>query len=114
MTEKILEKKSQADFNERVLQIVMQIPFGKVTTYGHIASALGSRKSSRMVGYALNSVKDRINIPCHRVINRNGELSGKLHFATPTLMRELLEAEGVEFNGESVNLPNYLWIPTTE
>jgi methylated-DNA-protein-cysteine methyltransferase-like protein len=114
MKDEILAKKTQFDFDERVFQIVMQIPFGKVTTYGHIASALGSRRSSRMVGYALNSVKDRITIPCHRVINRNGELSGKLHFATPTLMRELLEAEGVEFVDEVVNLSKHLWIPQVE
>ena len=114
MKDNILPKKSRNDFDERVFQIVMQIPFGNVTTYGHIASALGSRKSSRMVGFALNTVKDRINIPCHRVINRNGELSGKLHFATPTLMRELLEAEGIEFNGDAVDLNKFLWIPPNE
>ncbi|MBS1537488.1 MAG: MGMT family protein [Bacteroidetes bacterium] len=114
MKDEILHKKSRKDFDERVYQIVMQIPYGKVTTYGHIASSLGSRKSSRMVGYALNYVKDRITIPCHRVINRNGELSGKLHFATPTLMRELLEAEGIEFNGDTVNLMKHLWIPPIE
>ncbi|MBI3258412.1 MAG: MGMT family protein [Ignavibacteriae bacterium] len=113
MKDEILLKKSNDDFSDRVLQIVMQIPFGKVTTYGHIAYALGSKKSSRMVGYALNSVHNRDEIPCHRVINRNGELSGKLHFATPTLMRELLEGEGVEFIGEMVNLSKHLWIPET-
>ncbi len=103
--------KKQRDFDERVLEIVQQIPFGRVTTYGHIAAALGARRSSRMVGYALNNVKDRNHIPCHRVINRNGELTGKLHFATPTLMRELLEAEDIEFIGDAVNLARYLWIP---
>lgn len=114
MNDNITAKKTIEDFDERVYQIVMQIPFGRVTTYGHIAAALGARRSSRMVGYALNSVKDRVVIPCHRVINRNGELSGKLHFATPTLMRELLEAEGIEFIDEAVNLSKHLWIPEIE
>lgn len=99
------------DFHERVYELVCQIPFGKVTTYGHIAQALGLKSSARMVGYALNAVTDRVQIPCHRVINRNGELSGKMHFETPTLMRELLEGEGVEFNGDAVNMEKHLWIP---
>jgi len=113
MTRKIIEstRKEHRDFDSRVLEIVQQIPFGRVTTYGHIAAALGARHSSRMVGYALNNVKNRDFIPCHRVINRNGELTGKLHFATPTLMRELLEAEDVEFIGDAVNLEKHLWVP---
>ncbi|MBK9246583.1 MAG: MGMT family protein [Ignavibacteria bacterium] len=104
-------QKKHRDFDERVIDLVSQIPYGRVTTYGHIAAALGARKSSRMVGYALNNVKNRDYIPCHRVINRNGELSGKLHFATPTLMREMLEAENIEFTGDAVNLAKHLWIP---
>lgn len=99
------------DFDVRVYEIVMQIPFGKVTTYGHIAAALGARSSSRMVGYALNAVKNRHEIPCHRVVNRNGELTGKMHFPTPTMMRELLDTEQVEFIGEAVNMQKHLWIP---
>ncbi len=105
---------SQDDFFRRVYEIVRQIPFGKVTTYGHIAAALGAKSSARLVGYALNGVGhyDRANdIPCHRVINRLGELSGKMHFETPTLMRELLEAEGVEFDGDAVRLEKHLWKP---
>lgn len=102
-----------ADFFLRVHELVKQIPFGKVTTYGHIAAALGARSSSRMVGWALNAVAhaDRFDIPCHRVVNRLGELSGKMHFETPFVMRERLEAEGVTFNGEAVNLALHLWIP---
>lgn len=100
-----------ADFDIRVYEVTMQIPSGKVTTYGHIAAVLGVRSASRMVGYALNSVKGSDEIPCHRVVNRNGELTGKMHFATPTAMREALEAEGVEFIGEAVNLKKHLWIP---
>jgi methylated-DNA-protein-cysteine methyltransferase-like protein len=107
----------QQDFFRRVYELVQQIPFGKVTTYGHIAAALGAKSSARLVGYALNGVGQQLrdhHIPCHRVINRNGELTGKIHFATPTLMRELLEAEEVEFIGEAVNLEKHLWIPPVQ
>ncbi len=99
------------DFDLRVYEVVMRIPYGKVTTYGHIAAAIGSRSASRMVGYALNAVKNRHDIPCHRVVNRNGELTGKMHFATPTAMHEALEAENIEFIGEAVNMQKHLWIP---
>jgi methylated-DNA-protein-cysteine methyltransferase related protein len=104
----------QTDFYERVYELVKLVPFGRVTTYGLIAEALGAKSSARMVGWALNAVPvmgRRYEIPCHRVINRNGELSGKLHFETPTIMRELLEAEGIEFVGEAVNLEKHLWKP---
>lgn len=102
------------DFFIRVYAVVCQIPFGMVTTYGHIGRALGLKSSARMVGWALNSVPDRAEVPCHRVVNRNGELSGKMHFATPTLMRELLEAEGVELIDERVHMKKHLWIPPSE
>lgn len=104
-------KMENKDFFEKVFDIVRKIPFGKVTTYGHIAQAIGLKSSARMVGWALNSVAEDLSIPCHRVINRNGELTGKRHFATPTLMREMLEAEGIEFIEDAVNLKEHLWIP---
>jgi methylated-DNA-protein-cysteine methyltransferase-like protein len=99
------------DFYERVYELVRQIPRGKVTTYGHIARALGIGSAARLVGWALNAAKYRPDIPCHRVVNRRGELTGKMHFATPTLMRELLEAEGVRVVEDRVDLRRYLWIP---
>lgn len=99
-----------ADFFLRVYAVTCAIPYGNVSTYGHIARALGARSSARMVGWALNNVPDS-NIPCHRVVNRNGELTGSVHFNPPTLMRQLLEAEGVEFIGEAVNMDRHLWIP---
>lgn len=102
------------DFFQRVYAVVCHIPFGKVSTYGHIGRALGARSSARMVGWALNSVPDRMEVPCHRVVNRNGELTGKIHFETPTQMRELLEAEEVEFIGDAVNMKKHLWIPPVE
>jgi O-6-methylguanine DNA methyltransferase len=102
-----------SDFYERVYSVVKTIPVGMVTTYGHIAAALGARSSSRLVGWALNAValSDRTDIPCHRVVNRLGELSGKQHFETPFVMRERLEAEGVSFIGDAVDLSKHLWIP---
>ncbi|TAE25971.1 MAG: MGMT family protein [Candidatus Kapaibacterium sp.] len=115
MQNAILPKTSkQQDFFHRVWELAQHIPFGRVTTYGAIAEALGAKSSSRMVGYAMNAVDSAhraTDIPAHRVINRNGELSGKHHFATPTLMRELLEAEEVEFIGERVNLAKHFWQP---
>lgn len=101
------------DFFHKVHSVVMTIPYGKVTTYGHIATVLGARLSARIVGYALNavSIDERRIIPCHRVVNRNGDLSGKMHFESPNAMREALEAEGVEFIGERVNIQKHLWIP---
>ena len=99
------------DFFHRVYEVVMQIPFGKVTTYGAIARHLGAGRSARTVGFALNAVADDDRIPCHRVVNRNGELSGKMHFATPTRMQELLKAENVEFDGERVVMEKHYWEP---
>jgi len=99
------------DFFEKVFEIVRQIPFGKVTTYGYIGKAIGLKSSARMVGWALNSIAGDLTIPCHRVVNRNGELTGKRYFSTPTMMRELLEAEGIEIEDEHLDLKRYLWIP---
>jgi methylated-DNA-protein-cysteine methyltransferase-like protein len=99
------------DFYHRIYEVVMEIPEGRVTTYGAIAAFLGARRSSRMVGYALKSVPEEMALPCHRVVNRNGELSGKHHFASSTLMRDLLESEGVRFSGEAVIMENHFWDP---
>ena len=104
---------SQSDFYEKVFQIVKSIPHGRVTTYGAIAKVLGMRSSARLVGWALNSIalSDREDIPAHRVVNRLGELSGKMHFETPFAMRERLEAEGVAFDGETVDMKVHFWDP---
>ncbi|OGU10345.1 MAG: hypothetical protein A2X61_03370 [Ignavibacteria bacterium GWB2_35_12] len=102
------------DFYQKVFKIVAEIPHGKVTTYGEIAQAIGLKSSARMVGWALNSTIGDDSLPCHRVINRTGELTGKRHFKTPTLMRELLENEGIEFIGEAVNLKKHLWKPSLD
>ncbi len=101
------------DFYHRVYDVVRSIPVGKVTTYGAIARALGTGRSSRLVGWALNAVADDMSVPCHRVVNRLGELSGKMYFATPTLMRELLESEGVTFDDEHVRMADHYWEPNS-
>ena len=83
----------KSDFFEKVWSVVVQIPYGRVTSYGAIAEYLGSKSSSRVVGYAMNaSHTATINIPAHRVVNRNGMLTGKHHFGAPGLMQELLES----------------------
>jgi methylated-DNA-protein-cysteine methyltransferase-like protein len=104
-------KKNNDDIYDRIYDIVRSIPSGRVTTYGAIAEMIGLRSSARMVGWALNSAAGRTDIPCHRVVNRLGELTGKMHFATPDLMRELLEAEGVVFIDESVDMKKCFWRP---
>ena len=104
---------TDSDFYHRVYETVMEIPMGCVTSYGAIAAHLGARRSSRLVGHALMSLVGESGIPCHRVVNRNGLLSGSHHFATPTLMRELLDAEGVSFKGDAIDLEKHFWDPGT-
>ncbi len=99
-------------FHQKVLQIVKKIPPGKVTTYGHIAAYLGNKRSARMVGWVLNSQKHNRDIPAHRVVNRKGFLTGKMHFEGPDLMQELLENEGVKVvDNQVVDFKKHLWIP---
>lgn len=96
---------------EKVYEIVKNIPAGKVTTYGAIAEAIGMKSSARMVGWALNSDRGNITMPYHRVVNRNGQLTGKNYFHTPNMMRELLESEGISFVDESVDMGKHFWKP---
>lgn len=101
------------NFFEKVYQIVQRIPYGKVTTYGAIANFLGTKKSARLVGYAMNSSHSIKNLPAHRVVNRNGILTGKNHFASSNLMQELLESEGIKIeNNKVVHFKDQLWIPS--
>ena len=110
-----MNSQTNNDFFERVYNVVRKIPFGKVTTYGAIGKTLGLRSSARMVGWALNGLAGKnTDIPAHRVVNRLGELSGKNYFGTPTLMRELLEAEGIEFINDAVDIKKHYWEPDTE
>lgn len=108
----------QDDFFDRVLDVVAQIPYGRVTTYGHIAEFLGTRRASRAVGWALNGVgklqpaPNPMELPCHRVVNRFGGLTGKQHFATPDVMEERLRSEGIEFDDDGcVDIEQHLWVP---
>lgn len=99
------------DFFERVWEVVAEIPHGKVTTYGLIAEHLGMKSSARTVGWAMNAAVGS-GLPCHRVVNRFGALSGKRHFEGPDVMEERLRAEGVLFNDDGcVVLSEHLWQP---
>ena len=100
------------NFFERVYEIVKQIPEGKVTSYGAIAKALGTARSARMVGWAMNATHSRDDIPAHRVVNQKGLLSGKHHFDGSNLMQQLLENEGVKVvDNQIVDFDNYFWQP---
>ena len=106
--------KEDESFFELVFAVARQIPKGKVTSYGAIAAALGTRMSARMVGWAMNSSgRVRPKVPAHRVVNRNGMLSGKMHFAYPEQMQELLEKEGVKIvDDKVVDFKKRFWDPS--
>lgn len=102
-------------FFANVYDVVRLIPQGRVTNYGAIAKYLSSGLSSRMVGWAMNACHNQPDVPAHRVVNRIGMLTGKNHFATPTLMEELLAKEGVKVvNDQVVNFKNVYWDPFIE
>lgn len=96
-----------------VYDVVRKIPKGRVTTYGAIAAALGARSSARMVGWAMNAAHGmKPKVPAHRVVNRQGLLTGKMHFATPDAMQEALEKEGVVVSEDAVqNFKTLFWDP---
>jgi methylated-DNA-protein-cysteine methyltransferase-like protein len=104
------------DFFQNVFDVVRLIPRGRVTSYGAIAKYLGTGGSSRMVGWAMNashSVKPKV--PAHRVVNRNGMLTGKAHFETPTKMETLLLKEKIEVKNDTVvQFKQLFWDPTIE
>jgi methylated-DNA-protein-cysteine methyltransferase-like protein len=103
------------DFFEQVYAVVRLIPEGRVTSYGAIAAYLGSKKSSRMVGWAMNASHRLKNLPAHRVVNRVGVLTGKMHFSNPNRMQELLEAENIGIvNDQVVDFKIHFWDPSTE
>lgn len=101
-------------FND-VYEVVKLIPKGRVTSYGAIANYLGSAKSSRMVGYAMNAAHSLPDVPAQRVVNRNGLLTGKHHFATETRMEELLKKDGVKVKKDTViDFEKLFWDPAVE
>ena len=104
------------DFYQNVFDLVKEIPEGRVTSYGTIAKYLGAARSSRMVGWAMNiSHTQKDDIPAHRVVNRNGMLTGKMHFSTPTEMEDRLKAEGVKvINDQVQDFKKVFWDPEKE
>lgn len=103
----------ELNFFERVHNVVRQIPYGHVCSYGLIARYLGSPKSARMVGWAMNMSHLKGDIPAHRVVNRIGMLTGKHHFDGTNLMQQLLENEGLKIkNNQIVNFEKHLWNPS--
>ena len=117
-TLKSIKPSGQKDQNffEQVYDVARLIPKGRVTSYGAIANCLGTKLSARMVGWAMNGAhKIKPKIPAHRVVNRNGMLSGKHHFKTPTYMEELLKKEGVKVkNDKIIDFNEKFWDPGTE
>jgi len=102
----------QPDFYSRVYEVALHIPYGRVTTYGAIARSMGHPNSARVVGYALNAPPPFLDVPCHRVVNRIGFLSGGWHFGHPDVMRDKLRAEGVPFVDDyQVDLKRVMWEP---
>jgi methylated-DNA-protein-cysteine methyltransferase-like protein len=101
------------DWIGKIYAIVRKIPKGKVTSYGAIADTIGIKTTARMVGWAMNASHSATpKVPAHRVVNRNGLLTGRHHFATPTLMQELLEAEKIEIkDNQIINFEKHFWKP---
>lgn len=104
-------QQTKKDFFDKVYEVVALIPYGKVTTYGAIAELCGTKASARTVGWALNGAKDS-GLPCHRVVNRYGALTGRLHFGSSDLMEDMLRSEGVEFDEDGcVKMEKFFWKP---
>lgn len=107
--------KADSSFFEQVYAVARQIPRGRVTSYGAIAAYLGTKMSARMVGWAMNGAHNQQGIPAHRVVNRHGMLSGKMHFATPTQMEELLIKEKIRVVDDViVDFEKKFWDPAVE
>ncbi len=106
---------SDDNFFQKVYAVARLIPYGRVTSYGAIARYLGSGRSARMVGWAMNQSHIAMDIPAHRVVNRNGVLSGKHHFGGSQVMQQLLESEGiVVVDDQIMDFEKYFWNPATE
>ena len=106
---------NKSDFFQNVFEVTKLVPYGRVTSYGAIAEYLGSKQSSRMVGWAMNASHNIKNIPSHRVVNRIGLLSGKNYFFGNNLIEQLLESEGIEIKKDKiVNFKNVFWDPSFE
>lgn len=108
-------KNEKPNYFDLVYQVVREIPRGRVCSYGIIANYLGIKSGARMVGYAMNAAHTMPDVPAHRVVNRQGLLTGRHHFSSPTLMQELLEKEGVTVENDQVkDFERLFWNPETE
>ena len=104
--------KEELFFFEKVYDVVREIPFGRVCSYGLIARHLGSPQSARMVGWAMNAAHIKEDVPAHRVVNRIGLLTGKQHFEGTNLMQQLLESEGIQIKeNQVVDFEQFAWNP---
>lgn len=102
-------------FFQKVYEVVAQVPYGRVTSYGAIARYLGMGRSARMVGWAMNNAGTREDVPAHRVVNRNGLLTGKHHFPGSNLMQQLLENEGIRVeDNKIVDFKAHFWDPARD
>lgn len=103
------------NFFQKVYEVAKCIPYGRVTSYGAIATYLGAARSARMVGWAMNGSHAMNDVPAHRVVNRKGLLTGKHHFDGTNLMQQLLENEGVQIeNNQIIDFEKYFWDPLKE
>lgn len=110
---KLLEKNK--DFFDLTYQVCREIPEGRVTSYGAIAKYLGAVRGARMVGWAMNNAHSMPDIPAHRVVNRNGQLTGKIHFSPPEAMEQLLKQEGINVENDTIiNFKEVYWDPSIE
>lgn len=111
-----MDAAEKESFFDRVYQVARLIPKGRVTSYGAIARYLGTGLSARTVGWAMNSSHtDIADIPAHRVVNRNGLLTGKHHFGGPDVMQQLLENEGITvISDQIIDFEKYFWDPAIE
>ena len=110
-----MTSEKEKSFFERVYEVVRQVPHGRVTSYGAIARAIGSPQSARMVGWAMNASHNMEDVPAHRVVNRQGLLTGKHHFGGSSAMQQQLEAEGVEVRDHKiVDFDSLFWDPQEE
>jgi methylated-DNA-protein-cysteine methyltransferase-like protein len=110
------KNREENDFFRRVYDVTLQIPYGRITSYGAIARFIGSGRSARMVGWALNVCHTRPEfIPAHRVVNRNGLLTGKRYFGNSSTMQQLLENEGLTIRDDQIiNFAEKFWDPSKE
>lgn len=109
-----MSKLKDSGFFENVYEVARLIPKGRVTSYGAIAAYLGTKSSARMVGWAMNASFGK-DVPAHRVLNRQGMLTGKHHFNPPSKMQRMLEKEGLKIKNDKVqNFEKYFWDPMKE